>query len=544
MTGAQIIAKRLAQANCRASFGIPGGEVLALMGALDEAGVTFHLTKHENAAGFMAEGAWHAAEAERLAAGEDQPMAPGVLLATVGPGVANAVNTVANAHQDKVPLIFLTGCVDGALAHSYTHQVFDHQQLLRPIVKGSFRAETGAVGTVIDKAIALAISGQPGPVHVDVPIAVAEGESDEAVLPAPPVSAPAIADVSAVSRALNAAERPLIIAGLDAVNAGAGEALTRLALAGTIPVVTTYKAKGLLGADAEKLNLGGHGLSPKSDKTVLPLIKASDCVILAGYDPIEMRAGWRFPFAESAVVADVTPVLRDHGMHHPTHTLEGDVRGHLQALCAMAKERGPRWPNGEPAAVKQALAQAFTPPAEWSPGQVFATMRQSLPDETVITADAGAHRILLSQMWDCRNARQMLQSSALCTMACSVPIAAGYKLMAPHVPVCSFVGDGGMEMGLGELATLRDHKIPLIMCVLVDESLTLIEMKQRSSQRPNVGVDFTGSDFPALAKAMGGYGVWVDDADTLRREAAAALARNTFTVLACRIGRRAYDGTF
>ncbi|MCG8405671.1 MAG: hypothetical protein MI923_10780, partial [Phycisphaerales bacterium] len=132
---------------CRFAFGIPGGEVLALMGALDEAGIKFVLTKHENAAGFMAEGVWHAQSAEKIAA-------PGILLATIGPGVANAINVVANAMQDRVPLIFLTGCVDGAEAETYTHQVFDHQALVRPVVKGSFRACSGAIGPVMENAIA------------------------------------------------------------------------------------------------------------------------------------------------------------------------------------------------------------------------------------------------------------------------------------------------------------------------------------------------------------------------------------------------------
>jgi len=92
-----------------------------------------------------------------------------------------------------------------------------------------------------------------------------------------------------------------------------------------------------------------------------------------------------------------------------------------------------------------------------------------------------------------------------------------------------------MEMGLGELATLREHKIPIIICVLVDESLTLIEMKQR---RPNLGVDFSGSDFPTVANALGGHGVWVDDVESLKREAKTGFERDTFTLLACRIGRK------
>ncbi|MDN3721646.1 thiamine pyrophosphate-binding protein [Roseibium salinum] len=167
-TGADIIAGKLHAAGCRHAFGIPGGEVLALMQALDQAGMTFVLVKHENAGGFMAEGGWHA------------DGAPGVLLATLGPGAANAVNVVANAWQDRVPLIFLTGCVDQAEAESYTHQVFDHQQLLRPIVKASLSARLGALDVMMDKALAIALDGQPGPVHIDVPIKVAETETGEA----------------------------------------------------------------------------------------------------------------------------------------------------------------------------------------------------------------------------------------------------------------------------------------------------------------------------------------------------------------------------
>ncbi len=129
--GADLVAARLAAAGATHAFGIPGGEVLALVDALERADIRFLLAKHENAAGFMAEGLWHATGA--------QP----VLIATLGPGVANAVNVVANAQQDRVPLLFITGCVDQALAESYTHQVFDHQAVLRPLVKASFRAAPG-----------------------------------------------------------------------------------------------------------------------------------------------------------------------------------------------------------------------------------------------------------------------------------------------------------------------------------------------------------------------------------------------------------------
>jgi acetolactate synthase I/II/III large subunit len=535
MNGADRIAQRLAAAGITRAFGIPGGEVLALVEALNAAGIETILTKHENAAGFMAEGVWHATGA------------PGLFYATLGPGVANAVNVVANAMQDRVPLIFLTGCVDAADAETYTHQVFDHQALLRPIVKASFKATLATADLVIDKALAVAMSGRPGPVHVDVPISVAEGQAiDTPVLvsPAPAASVPADSlDLQAARSLLAKAKRPLVIAGLDIVNQNAGEALRAFCEHFNAPLITTYKGKGLM-PETHALSLGAAGLSPRADKLLLPLIEQADLIVLAGYDPIEMRMNWRNPWPSEKPVIDLVADAMPHGMHSVTHQFVGDVAAGLRRLAQDLPTTPMTWQDGDPARTKAALAAAFTAPAAWGPGQVFQTLRNVMPEATVATADSGAHRILVSQMWTSHHPRAMLQSSALCTMGCAVPLAMGYKLASPETPVIAFVGDAGLEMGLGELATLRDLKLPLIICVLVDESLALIELKQRATQRPNAAVDFGATDFPAVARAMGGHSVWIDDAATLHREAKAALDRETFTVLACRISRRAYDGTF
>lgn len=536
-TGADIIAGKLHAAGCRHAFGIPGGEVLALMQALDQAGLKFVLVKHENAGGFMAEGGWHA------------DGAPGVLLATLGPGAANAINVVANAWQDRVPLIFLTGCVDQAEAESYTHQVFDHQQMLRPIVKASFSARLGALDVVMEKAIAIALDGQPGPVHIDVPIKVAETETGEAwssdFRAVPVATSPGTGpDLDKALALFKAAERPIAIAGVDAVNENTSEAITRFCETFQIPLVTSYKGKGLLDENSD-LALGGAGLSPKADGHLLPLINQSDCILLLGYDPIEMRINWRNPWASDAKVIEITPVLRTHGMHDVSATLRSAVEPALKLLSDARPPQSPSWPGGEPAGVKKDLEEAFRPePSGWGPGTVFHTLRSAMPSDTLATADSGAHRILVSQIWRCPEPRQMLQSSALCTMGCAVPLAMGHRLVEGKSPVIAFVGDAGLEMCLGELSTLRDLKIPVIICVLVDTSLALIELKQRKSQRPNVGVDFGETDFPAVAKAYGGHGVWIDNADDLKRETGEALDRDGFTLLACRIDRRAYDGAF
>jgi acetolactate synthase I/II/III large subunit len=529
-TGADIIGAQLANAGATHAFGIPGGEVLALMQGINAAGLQFVLVKHENSGGFFAEGLWHMTGALP------------VLIATLGPGVANAVNVVANAMQDRVPLVFLTGCVDTDVAQSYTHQVFDHQAVLRPIVKGSFRLEKGSVAATMQRALALAIAGQPGPVHIDVPIGVAENASNELLSKTAFASAPALGESNLfqIRKILSDARNPLAIAGVDAVNETAGPAISAFCRAHDIPLITTYKGKGLLD-ERDDLCLGGAGLSPLADKTLLPLIAKADVILLLGYDPIEMRIGWRDPWREDQTVIEVAPAVRQHGMHRVDHSMIGSTAEILPKLNHASQVR---WQGGEIQAARKVLRAAFKGPDHWGPHAVFRILREELPPETVATADSGAHRILFSQMWESPHPRQLLQSSGLCTMACALPLAGGAKLGRPDAPVLCVVGDAGLEMGAGELATLRDMQLPVIICVLVDQCLTLIEMKQRSSQRPNLGVTSGATDFVALAATFGGFGVEVKDAAEMRKAVQQARNNDTFTIIAAVIGDRSYDGAF
>ncbi len=530
LRGADLVAERLAAAGATHAFGIPGGEVLVLVDALARAGIEFVLARHENAAGFMAEGLWHATGALPL------------LVATLGPGVANAVNVVANAQQDRVPLIFVTGCVDGALAESYTHQVFDHGAVLRPLVKASLRAEPGTEALVVEKAVALARRGRPGPVHVDLPISVAEARASHR--PAPLVraaSAMVPSDLSAARTLLAGARRPLVLAGLDLVDAAASAALDRFLTATGAPLLTTYKAKGLIPEDDPRV-IGGVGLSPRADAIVRPLIEASDLIVLAGYDPIEMRHGWRNPWPVDKPVIDILAEPLTHGMHASTLLLEGDV-GTILMRLSEGREPADVWPGGEPMRIREQFGAAFASPAEWGPHAVFETLRAAAPAGTVATADSGAHRILLSQMWRCDGPRRLLQSTGLCTMGCALPLATGAALGSGRPTLC-FVGDAGLEMVLGELATLRDLSLPVVVVVLVDASLGLIALKQKQMGLARRGVDLGASDFAAVARAMGGHGAAVADRDGLAREAAAAFARPGFSLIACGIDAADYEGAF
>ena len=532
-TTAGAIARRLRDAGCRWAFGIPGGEVLAIMAALDAEGIEFVLAKHENCAGFMAEGTHRVTGA------------PGVLVATIGPGVSNAVNAIANAQQDRVPLVFLTGCLDAAEEATYTHQVFDHAQVLRPLVKATFRADPASIATVIDKAVALAMDHPRGPVHVDIPIGAATAPAAPAIVPRradPLPTAPAPGPALEQARAwLAEARRPVAVVGLEAIAHGAEDAFRDFVHRHRIPAIATYKAKGVLDETRDPWSLGGAGLSPVADRMLLPLLAGSDLVLLAGYDPIEQRIGWRQPWAEGARVVEFCSSANTHYMHQAALSFVCDVGAGLRAL-GEGVAGGSQWRPAEVAELRGRLRAAYRPDEEWGPAAICDVARRILPDDTIATTDAGAHRILFSQVWDCRLPGTLFQSTGLCTMGCSLPLAAGAKLAAPDRVVACFVGDGCLEMVLGELATLRDRALKVVFLVFVDESLALIELKQRGSQLPSLGVGFGGTDFAAVARAMGGEGHEVSDRAGLEAALRRALAAESFSVIACRIPQRSYDG--
>jgi acetolactate synthase-1/2/3 large subunit len=511
---------------------MPGGEVLTLVDALEKAGITFHLTKHENSAGFMAEAVHH------------RDGAPAILVATLGPGAMNGINVVANALQDRVPMVVLTGCVDADEALTYTHQVMDHSRVYRSITKGTYTLTAKGADIIADKAVSLAMQPRPGPVHIDVPISVADtpvnGVKRRRLAKVAPVS-PGGECLEKARRWVAEAERPIAIIGLDVLYDDSRSVVQAFLEHFGIPFVTTYKAKGVVPED-HALCLGGAGLSPLADKHLVPLIEQSDLVLCLGYDPIEMRPGWREIWdPEEKRVIDISAVVNDHYMHqaglnlvaHTGETLETIAKGNA------ARET---WPGNEPEQVKAALAKAFPADDNWGPAAVIAETRAVLPPETLATADSGAHRILLSQMWACGEERGLIQSSALCTMGCALPMAIGLKLAEPDRPVISFSGDAGFLMVAGELSTAAEMGGNPIFLVIVDASLALIELKQRQRQMRNTGVDFGHHDFAAMGRAFGGNGHTVRNRTELRAALEAAVKAETFTVIAAEVERGGYDG--
>jgi acetolactate synthase-1/2/3 large subunit len=322
------------------------------------------------------------------------------------------------------------------------------------------------------------------------------------------------------------AKRPLVIAGLEAVDARVAAPLAALVRAQQFPLLTTYKAKGILD-EADPLSVGAIALSPRADALVRPLIEAADVVLLAGYDPVEMRAGYAQRFAAH------------------TRLIVGDLAASVAELARqLCSHQQQTWPDGEPARVRAALRAAFAPSdaAGFSPLVVADVLSRSLPESAQLTIDTGAHRIVLSQALRARWPGQILQSNGLCTMGYALPCAIGLALTSGR-RVMAVMGDGGLEMVLGELATLRDLALPLIIVVFDDSSLALIDQKQHAAGLTRRGVWLGTTDHVALAKAFGGHAVRVQDADTLELALADALAdRHRFTLISCVLQRGAYAG--
>lgn len=537
---ARIIAEGLYKAGCRHAFGMPGGEVLVLMDALDNAGIHFHLCKHENAAGIMAEGTYNF------------DGAPGILLTTIGPGLANAVNSIANAFQEQVPLIVLSGCVEDREAQRFTHQIIDQTALMKPITKAQFQVSEGAAHLVLEKALAIAMADPPGPVHIDMPHNIAPIEYDA------PRRAPSTKVQSnwqegealdGARAMLSNSDQPILIAGLGALHHDAGKAILDLCEQHRVPFLTTYKAKGIVDEN-HPLCLGGHGLSPKSDEAILPLLQQSDCIILAGYDPIEMRGGWIDPFEGSKAI-DIRHCDINHGMHGARYSFTGNVANGLNRLCETRSSSHVKWLEGPISKAKAELQAGFYGDKIWGPHQIFSLTNNKLPDDVVTCVDSGAHRILLSQIWKAKKPRKLLQSSAFCTMGVSLPLAIGYatalskvKQESKVLKSLAFVGDAGLEMVVGELATIRDKGLPVIVIVLVDQSLALIELKQSRTSLPNLGVDFGATDFVKVAQAYGGRATLVSDNQAFEKSLDEALEHDGWSLIACAIGKEQYRGAF
>lgn len=512
MTVAQLLVHKLALAGVKKIFGLPGGgSSLDIIAAAASENIQFVLTKTENAAVMMA-----GALAESTGV-------PGVALMTKGPGLTNAANGVAYASLDRAPVIVLTDGFTPKQLTYITHQVFDQQAVLRPLVKAVSRLESSDPESEIDALLVAATTHPFGPVHIELTSETAR-RNVEFVDNHDKVSLPSdvnLKQFEVLRASLQSARKPIVVLGLEA--RAHSEAVRVFVQSLGCAVLATYKAKGVV-PDKSPQVVGiftGGSLEQEA-------IAAADLMVLVGMDPVELiLQPWRY----------TTPVVDITSFKHPVHYIEpsaqvvGCITEVLTRLTGTGACDKKEW---EPAELECLRANARTQLAyapvknAMAPDRV-AQLAASSCEKAGITPffsiDAGAHMFSVAAFFPAQRAGDVLISNGLASMAFALPAAISAAVQEPSAPVLCFTGDGGLMMCLGELCTAVEQGAQIVVIVFNDSALSLIDIKQQSRSLAPNGVRWQHHNFAATMSALGGFGVSV----STEQEFAAAMEQALVT---------------
>jgi len=388
---------------------------------------------------------------------------PGVLVATLGPGFTNAVTPVAQALLDRSALIAITGEIAASLKPVFTHQVIDQCEVLRPLVKWSTMIAAQGAFEQVRKGIATARTPMPGPVHFNLPtdVAAIEQPAGKRFAPLAIPAAPAAADLGKVRNWLNEARRPLALAGVGVQLDRAEGELRRFIERWRVPLVTTYKAKGVVPED-HPLAIGGTGLSPVVDRIHMARVREADLVLTIGFDPVELRSDWIAPWDAAKRTVNIDLVPNTHHVFRTGIECVGSITAALRRLAAEAPAKAPRrWSDAEAARYRGAIraAIAHRPARGLGPYQAALTLREVFPREAIAAVDTGSHRILINHVWEAYEPRRLLQSNGLGSMGYALPAAIAAKLLFRRRPVLAMTGEAGLDMVIGELALLAYRRL-------------------------------------------------------------------------------------
>ncbi len=529
LTTSDVVAKTLKQEGIEYVFGFPGGEVTSLMDAFRRAGIKFILTKHESAASFMA-----------CVYGEITGK-PGVCLATVGPGATNMLTGVANGYLDRAPMIVITGQLSTDIYETAVHQQLDLKSIYRPVTKWCATINSENVGAVINKAIHAAVSERPGPVYLEFPsnVAVQEAKSMQNSIPSVKYRLPQVFDVggyglSEAVEVVSKSKTPIMLAGLDVVRSvGADKGIIKLAEKLQIPVVVTPKAKGLMPED-HPLFVGV--IEMQGDKVIRDFVRKADLTINIGYDITELDKPWDM----DAKVIHISSVPNTDQFYPAEIEIVGDIFSILEGLNERLNE-DKKWEQKTIDAVRKELYKTITPAVDGlTPYEVVEIIREIVPKDAVATADVGAHKFLVGQMWKTYSPKTFFLSNGLSSMGYGFPAALTAKLLNPDKPVIVFIGDGGMGMYLGEIETAVRNNIPIIAVIFNDRALSLIQMNQERKGIPVYGTSFTNPDYVKLAESFGIQGFRVEATDEVRAAVNTALKSDKLTIIEAVINAQAY----
>ena len=537
-TVATALADYLRQAGVSHVFGYPGESVVDFMEATRRAGPATVAAVREASAAFMAEGA--AMRTGRI----------GVCLSTLGPGSTALLNGVASATMDRVPVLAISGQVEGSREPYWTHQVVDHNRLFAPVTKLTARLEAASADTVIRKALRTATAERPGAVHLTVAtntfgMTTGSSESEGKVPPLVPAAATLDFYGEDPLRQLRGARRPVLLAGGGAVRCGAGAVLTHLAERAGLPVVVGAMAKGVISEDhpyfAGVLDMAGH-------RVIWDLLGSADLIVTAGFDPVELITPWQV--AAPVLHVDTTP--NTDQVYPASVEVVGNVAASLSWLLS-AWEGAPRWSEADLAAHRTALSTAYNTgyvKGRLNPSEVVSTVRSSAPAGTVLTVDVGSHKIMTGQAWTAYAPRETLITNGLSAMGFGLPAAVGAALSGAALPgvggpVVCLTGDGGFAMTATELAVAARYGLGLVVVVFSDGSLNRIELHQASLGYPLTATSVDRVDIPALAESLGCEGARVDSVAGLEKALSAAFAgRGRPLVIEARVDASQYSAQF
>ena len=498
MKASDLFVKALEAEGVKCMFGVPGEENLDLIESLRESSIRFVVTRHEQAAGFMA-ATWG-----RLTGNA------GVALSTLGPGATNLVTAAAYAQLGAMPMLMITGQKPIRMHKQGMFQLVDVVDMMQPLTKYTRQiASAQTIPARIREAFRRAEEERPGAVHLELPEDIARDTVDDPVLLPTEYARRPCADEAALLQAAEAIHRsrhPIIMIG-----AGANRQRTARALRGfidklAIPFFTTQMGKGVVDED-HPLWLGNAALS--DGDFVHRAIDAADTVINVGHDVVEkppffMRKGKRTVIHINFSSAEVDAV------YFPQIEVVGDIANTIERLTN-ALEPNEQWDFSffdkvRDAFCKQLRAHADDDRFPMHPVRIVADVRSVMPDDSIVCLDNGMYKIWFARYYRARRSNTILLDNALASMGAGLPSAIGAKMVHPGRRVLAVCGDGGFMMNAQELETAVRLKMDLVILIVQDNAFGMIRWKQQDMGFADFAMNFGNPDFVAFAEAHGAHG--------------------------------------
>jgi thiamine pyrophosphate-dependent acetolactate synthase large subunit-like protein len=521
-TGGEWVVEALRAEGVRHVFGIPGIHNLAVYDALlRQTEIAHVLTRHEQGAGFMADG--YARASGR----------PGVVLVTTGPGATNALTPLVEAYAGSQPLLLLMSDIPAALIGQGVgalHEVPNQIDCFRPVCRW---AETLGAGRDIPGAVQGAFhlfrTGRPGPIALSLPTDLLTAPVAARLTPPgqgrrPPCD---VRLLETAARSLRMARRPLLVAGGGVVAAEAGAELVALAERLGAPVVTTVMGRGAI-AERHPRWLGV--LSNKHASQ--PALEAADVVLAAGCrfthrSTRGLLLDLAFRPDQTLIHLDLDPGVLGK-LYTPTLGIVGDARDGLAGLLA-ALGPGPaaEWDWSWLAARRAARSPRYTETID----RLLGILRARLADDAIVVSDQTGINYWMEWHFPVLAPRTFLYPVGSATLGYAVPAAIGAKIARPDRQVVAVAGDGGFLYSVNELATAVKYRLPIVFLVLNDDRYGAIKWLQEKIFGRWGETDLANPDFPALARAFGAAGARVAGLEALGSALDRALAHPGPTLL-------------